>query len=434
MSVAVGIIERMFATLSDTTPQFQTIPAGLDAMEPGPRLAAYLWGIDVERVSEYDRVVVLRAHERMLAHHQAESWRAMRAVVDAYDPAGERRFEDVDSAATEVRVALCLTRRAAETEVGIALDVGERLPAVGRALTDGRICRRRAWALVDGTLHLPEPLAREVIGRIIERAPELTTGQLRARLRRLCLEVDPDHAAARLERGVADRRVVTQSHPDGTVELCALGLAPDKAAAATERINRIARSLRGPHESRTMDQLRADVVCDLLIGDAHQSARAGGLELTVDLPTLIGLRDRAGDLAGYGPLLGDLTRRVAADKVDAPWRYTITDPATGDLWVGVTRRRPDTMVTRRVRARHRRCVFPGCRMPAVDCDLDHRTPHAAGGATTERNLAPLCRHDHCARHNGWTYQRLPHGAPPGGGAHRWTSPLGHTYTTRDEPP
>jgi hypothetical protein len=177
-----------------------------------------------------------------------------------------------------------------------------------------------------------------------------------------------------------------------------------------------------------MDQLRADVVCDLLIGDAHQSARAGGLELTVDLPTLIGLRDRAGDLAGYGPLLGDLTRRVAADKVDAPWRYTITDPVTGELWVGVTRRRPDTMVTRRVRARHRRCVFPGCRMPAVDCDLDHRTPHAAGGATTERNLAPLCRHDHCARHNGWTYQRLPHGA------HRWTSPLGHTYTTRDEPP
>jgi hypothetical protein len=85
-----------------------------------------------------------------------------------------------------------------------------------------------------------------VIGRIIERAPGLTTGQLRARLRRLCLEVDPDHAARRLERAVADRRVVTQSHPDGTVELCALGLAPDKAAAATERINRIARGLRGP--------------------------------------------------------------------------------------------------------------------------------------------------------------------------------------------
>ena len=81
-----------------------------------------------------------------------------------------------------------------------------------------------------------------------------------------------------------------------------------------------------------------------------------------------------------------------------------------------------------VEAMHPTCVFPGCRMPSVGCDLDHTTPHSHGGLTTDRDLAPLCRHDHCARHNGWAYQRLSNGT------HRWTSPLGHTYTTSGTPP
>jgi HNH endonuclease len=67
-------------------------------------------------------------------------------------------------------------------------------------------------------------------------------------------------------------------------------------------------------------------------------------------------------------------------------------------------------------------------MPATDCDLDHREAWVDGGPTTEENLAPLCRHDHIVRHNGWTIKRLPDGS------HQWTSRLGHTYITDREPP
>ncbi len=67
-------------------------------------------------------------------------------------------------------------------------------------------------------------------------------------------------------------------------------------------------------------------------------------------------------------------------------------------------------------------------MPATDCDLDHREAWADGGPTTEENLAPLCRHDHIVRHNGWKLERLPDGA------HRWTSRLGHIYITDGKPP
>ncbi len=69
-------------------------------------------------------------------------------------------------------------------------------------------------------------------------------------------------------------------------------------------------------------------------------------------------------------------------------------------------------------------------MPATDCDLDHRIPHAEAGPTLTPNLAPLCRHDHhIIRHRaGWTHKPLPNGG------HQWTSKLGHTYTTSGTPP
>ena len=68
-------------------------------------------------------------------------------------------------------------------------------------------------------------------------------------------------------------------------------------------------------------------------------------------------------------------------------------------------------------------------MPATDCDLDHTTRWADGGETTTNNLTPLCRHDHRIRHQaGWTHQPLPNGD------HQWTTKLGHTYTTSNQPP
>ncbi|ANY22084.1 HNH endonuclease signature motif containing protein [Gordonia terrae] len=45
------------------------------------------------------------------------------------------------------------------------------------------------------------------------------------------------------------------------------------------------------------------------------------------------------------------------------------------------------------------CTFPGCNQPVWTTDLDHTTPFdhhspSTGGATTQRNLKPLCRFHH----------------------------------------
>ena len=192
-----------------------------------------------------------------------------------------------------------------------------------------------------------------------------------------------------------------------------------------KRLKRAARSLRNDGDERSMDQLRADVFLDLCTGGTAESPSEGSVDISVDLETLLALNDDPGELAGYGPIIAEITRRVADRQVDGTWRYTITDPDNGrPLSTGTTRRRPTAAQHREVTTRNRTCIFPGCRMPARDCDLDHRIPWAEGGRTRTEDLWPLCRYDHGVRHAaGWTYKILPNGAV------EWNSRLGHIYRT-----
>ncbi len=144
-------------------------------------------------------------------------------------------------AALEVAAALRLTRTAAQHEVAFARDVTERLPQVGEMLGSGRVDVRRARVLADGTAHLSVESGRLVIADVAERASEMTTGQLRALLRKLCLTADPEDAKTRLQHAVEDRRVVLEANPSGSANLLLMDLPPDVAAAARERIDFLAR-------------------------------------------------------------------------------------------------------------------------------------------------------------------------------------------------
>jgi hypothetical protein len=112
------------------------------------------------------------------------------------------------------------------------------------------------------------------------------------------------------------------------------------------------------------------------------------------------------------------------------WDWTVANPVTGmPVADGTTRRRPNASQMRKVRAKNRTCVGPGCRMPVIDCDIDHTETWAETGVTDSKDLAPLCRPEHCIRHRtGWTYEPLPDVD------YLWTSPLGTTYTTTGADP
>jgi hypothetical protein len=420
-------IEHMFDQV-DTQ-----LPSSFATMAPGLMLAMILESVADAELSDSDRILVLQAHERMASYYQGLMYTDMVDVAGRLEAAGDDPMEAAEAAAAEVRVALRLTRRHADSEMAYALQLDGELAALGAAVREGRLDVRRAKVIADATLGLSQAGREWVLGRILDDAPRLTTGQLRARVVRLALEADPEAARLQHEAQVDQRRVVIEPTGPGTADIIGIGLPADRVAGAKRRIEEMARSLRRAGESRTMDQLRADVFLDLLEGDqvtGSHAGRRGVVDLTVDLATLAGLSEAAGELAGYGPVFADIARQVADRQRDSQWRFTVTDPETArPIQTGITRRRPTTSDRRDVEARDRTCIFPGCRMSAADCDLDHRLEHVNGGPPTPDNLVPLCRHDHRIRHtHGWKHRRVDHGD------HEWTTRLGQVVTTSGAPP
>jgi 5-methylcytosine-specific restriction endonuclease McrA len=362
----------------------------------------------------------------MVSHLSAQLMDDMQSVVDGYvetgDVDGDQRDTHIEFAATEVRAALTLTRRAADMRVHAAVRLNQDLPAVVDALRRGDIDKPRVLAIAQSTEHLEPHIARQVVDELLPHAPGLTTGQIRARLRKLAFEVEPEEAKERFELASDRRRVVFWSTSDGTASLEATDLPPARVAEIRRRIDTHAKSLAADGETRSMDQLRADVLLDLLTGTDEAKVGRGVVDIRVDLEALAGLADSSGDLNGFGPVIADIARQTAEQQREAEWRWLVTEPGTSrPLASGITRRRPMATQKRLVEQIHSTCAFPGCRMPARDSDIDHTVPYSEGGSATASNLVPLCRHDHRIRHEaGWTYRTTPTG-------YRWTSPVGLEY-------
>ncbi|NND85554.1 MAG: DUF222 domain-containing protein, partial [Acidimicrobiia bacterium] len=337
----------------------------LDTIEPGFLLAAALDQVDVRRLRGIDRVIALRAFDRMAAHYEAARARAMAALTEDEEFTDLDPAEAIDAAAAEARIALTLTRRAAESDLHDALELRDRLPSVLAAWRRGLLDRRRVQVILRGTAHLSGPEAERVAELVLEDASRLTTGQLRARVGRIAMEADPVASDSRFRDAHADRRVWISPTDAGTATLTASDLSPERATAIQRRIHGAALALRRAGDQRTIDQLRADVLVDILEGAEPPTAI---IEVTTDLPTLTELAAHPGDLAGYGPVVADIARRVAESKA-AEWRFTVEDG--GRTHRGAIRRHPTESTARSVRTMHPTCVFPGCRMPASECDLDH---------------------------------------------------------------
>ncbi|MFZ4485573.1 MAG: DUF222 domain-containing protein [Candidatus Nanopelagicales bacterium] len=151
------------------------------------------------------------------------------------------------------------------------------------------------------------------------------------------------------------------------------------------------------------------------------------INLTIDLPTLLALRDGAAELIGAGALPADVARELLAD---ATFRRVITDSATGEL---LDYGRRTYAVPERLRqyiaARDQTCRFPGCGTAASRCEIDHAIPWSRGGATDRGNLGALCtRHHQMKTHGGWQLTDSDHD-----GGCTWISPQGREYEHRPRP-
>lgn len=215
--------------------------------------------------------------------------------------------------------------------------------------------------------------------------------------------------------------------PDGMASLHAR-LPADQAQGCYAVLDAYARHAKaGPEDDRSIDARRADALIDLLGGT--ETRVTAQVRVTVPYTTLLGLAEHPGELAGYGPIPADVARRVAADGT---WRRILTDPPSGVvLDYGTTRYTPPPHLREHVITRDQTCQYPGCRVPAHRCDLDHVipfNPNTGTGPTSEANLGADCRtHHQIKQYPGWMTTRSPDGTTT------WHTPTGHTYTTRPPP-
>lgn len=186
-------------------------------------------------------------------------------------------------------------------------------------------------------------------------------------------------------------------------------------------------------DTRTWDQVRADLFADLLLTADPSAAQGEGLDnisariqVTVAATTLSGSDDRPAELDGHGPLLPDIARTLAG--CNTGWSRLFLSP-TGMVTETDTYT-PTEGMRRFLRARDQHCRFPGCRMPVHRCDIDHNSDHAKGGKTRLDNLAHFCRSHHVLKHpdnpapHRWTAQQRQDGTIT------WFSPLGRAYPDR----
>ncbi|MCC2028731.1 DUF222 domain-containing protein [Microbacterium sp. YMB-B2] len=205
------------------------------------------------------------------------------------------------------------------------------------------------------------------------------------------------------------------------------------------------------HDTRTLDQLRADILADLLLTTAPTSVTETSLEsikatvqVTIPASALTNSGSSTGNstgsdtsgsggdlltlLDGHGPMTTDAALTLAGNATS--WDRLFLTPqgmvTRTDNYV------PTAGMKRFLRARDQHCRFPGCRAPAHRCQIDHNHDHAQGGPTALCNLSLFCTSHHPLKHpdvddrDRWTAKQLDDGVI------LWTSPLGRTYT--DEPP
>ena len=446
-------------------------------------------------------LVEVRAVDAEVASAEARRVRALaRAGHLALDSSAGVRASSrvaemaVREVASEIAAASHLSDRSVQAHIGRAMTLADDFPVTLDAWEAGAVSRAHVQVIVDAGACLPHELRREFDVLAVATAEGLSPGRLKARLAALAETLQPTTLTERHRRGRETRCVRVVPGEDGMSDLIATlptvlavgiydrlvqqsaaiidlrrdaargGLeSPAGSAVAGDAPGAEARTAGGgayladaaaghgstdmpaltpAPDTRTADQVRADILADLLLTaapDADPTRTDDGpgtlgairARIQVVVPALTMLQpgeenlDPA-DLVGHGPIDAP-TARALAEATPVPWDRVITHPVTGEMLRTDTYHRT-TAIDRYLRARDRHCRWPGCTAPAIRCEVDHTHDHALGGPTDVSNLAHLCQRHHTQKQfTRWRVSQLS------GGVLEWTSPTGRTYTDRPLP-
>ena len=461
----------------------ETIISELLARCAGIDVLVELVKIDPKSLNRSGRVDYLEALEKQGGWLQGLMQIAIVAVAGAEPTTDQGKYSSVDDPQREeIASTLNLAPVTAQSRIDIARVLTQHLPATCFALANGEISSAQATVIAKESAALlrrgidPDQL-KYLEATAIAYSEFHTPTQVTNKVRSIVAKMDPQEFEVEVATAQQGRRVTFTPQPHGMAQIMALlpaveaqtiWLAIDKLARAnrdkgmTGSLTNISSiygsecSFASSHAKSTassptassptvhtqsgaddisssyseplsLDQLRADALATIagqfLTVTANENLAHGRpvtLNLTLDLPTFLGLKENPGILAGYGEIPASAARLLATD---AKWKRFITDPISGNLLdYGRTTYEPPQALVDFILARDRRCRFPGCRQPARICDIDHAIPWEEGGKTSKENLGLLCRRHHRMKtHGGWTLTSFEDGSC------QWTSPEGKVF-------
>jgi Domain of unknown function (DUF222) len=392
--------------------------AGLvDAMRGAARLESAVMARRLAAVAEL--------YHRRLAEQDAddrEDW-----CVDGWE-----------QVAAEVAAAQGISRGRAAGQLRYGLVLAERFPKLGALFAAGDVDFRVISAVAfrcelmsddDAVARLDCWLARNA-----SRWSRRSYNKIVEFIDYWVLQLEP--TAVRVARETDENRHVGISPlQSGMAEIWGDVRAPD-ALAFDRSLDELAATVC-PADPRTKAQRRADALsalaargtamaCACGLPDcpaANQEATRGDVVIHVlaEAATVSGDSTAPGYVPGFGGLSADAVRQLATSSKLRP---VVHPKDTGPE----PHYRPSAALADFIRCRDLTCRFPGCDRPAECADIDHTVPWPLG-PTHPSNLKLLCRIHHLLKTffsgpNGWLDRQESDGTVV------WTSPTGHTYTTK----
>ena len=425
---------------------------------PGYKVLGELIDINPRMLSASAKVDYLAALDRQESWFWALKQEALVAIAGEEPNEDGGVFNCVDDEEREdVATALRLSPTTAQNRIDVARVLVGHLPNTISALASGEISAAHATVIAKETATaIRNGLSEEGVFRVeqaaLAHAEFHTPGQVANKVKTTIAKFSPEDFEDIVEKARDTRRVSCYPEADGMATVVAILPAEDaqtimksieafivkrnqeEEACSCDMKSGIstgcvfhAREDAAEWALLSADLKRADALTFMaskFLGSMEQDVRPHrrpiSISVAVDLPTLMGLAENPGQLAGYGAIPASVARKLAAE---GSWQRFISDPTTGNLLdFGREKYIPPQELVDFLLARDRTCRFPGCRRSGQLADIDHAQSWESGGQTNPANLGLLCRRHHRMKtHGGWRLESNPDGSCS------WESPLGKRY-------
>lgn len=408
----------------------------------------------VAAIAEYARMEATSAARRLAAIGEFVHRHADGPTDCAY-----WSCDNWDAMAAEVAAAQGISHALASGQMYLAVALRDRLPQVAALFAEGAISARLASAIVWHTDLIKDPdTMRLVDTKLAKDAARFGPMSITKTAQAIDAVVDQyDPGALRRTRDGARSRDVVVSQSDDKSGIAALWgrLYATDAAVLDRRLSQMAHAVC-QDDPRTLAQRRADALGALAAGADRLACGCGNADCpagAADERTASVVIHVVADASAVGadpdPHMAGERQAPAPDPVVPAERTppavitggglipsailaevirggakvrSVRHPGDGPPESGY---RPSAELERFIRCRDMTCRFPECDRPAEFADIDHTVPYPLG-PTHASNLKCLCRKHHLLKTfwTGWRDEQWPDGTIV------WTSPTGHTYTTR----